>query len=41
MEADNGASVSLTCDVDGNPIPDISWIYEPNDRVSISCGQLF
>lgn len=34
IEADNGASISLICDVVGNPPPDILWIHEPNDKVS-------
>lgn len=33
IEADVDTSVSLQCDVDGNPIPDILWIHEPSDRV--------
>lgn len=33
VEADVDTSVSLQCDVDGNPIPDILWIHEPSDRV--------
>lgn len=33
IEADNGASITLTCDVVGNPSPDILWIHEPNDKV--------
>ncbi|XP_046675352.1 irregular chiasm C-roughest protein isoform X2 [Homalodisca vitripennis] len=33
MQADLGASVTLTCDVDGNPPPDIVWIHEDTDRV--------
>lgn len=34
IEADNGASITITCDVVGNPAPDILWIHEPNDKVS-------
>lgn len=34
VEADNGGSTTLTCDVVGNPSPDILWIHEPNDKVS-------
>lgn len=34
MQADIGASVTLTCDVDGNPPPEIVWIHEDTDRVS-------
>lgn len=33
MEADQGASVTLNCDVDGNPLPDISWIFVDSGRV--------
>lgn len=34
IEADNGASIVLTCDVVGNPPPDILWLHEPHDKVS-------
>ncbi|KAE8737474.1 hypothetical protein FOCC_FOCC017062 [Frankliniella occidentalis] len=27
------ATVTLTCDVDGNPVPEIMWIHEDKDRV--------
>ncbi|XP_075154282.1 kin of irre [Haematobia irritans] len=33
VEADIGASVTLKCDVDGNPPPEIEWINENSDRV--------
>ncbi|XP_067640276.1 irregular chiasm C-roughest protein [Eurosta solidaginis] len=33
IEADSGALVSLSCEVDGNPTPDIVWIQHPSDRV--------
>lgn len=33
VQADLGASVTLSCDVDGNPFPDISWFHEDNSRV--------
>uniref|UniRef100_A0A1I8PJC8 Ig-like domain-containing protein n=1 Tax=Stomoxys calcitrans TaxID=35570 RepID=A0A1I8PJC8_STOCA len=33
VEADLGASVTLRCDVDGNPTPEIEWINENADRV--------
>lgn len=33
VETDLGASVTLSCDVDGNPFPDISWIYVDSGRV--------
>lgn len=32
IEADNGASITLTCDVVGNPPPDILW--STNEKVS-------
>lgn len=32
VEADIGSTVTLNCDVDGNPIPEIVWIYETVDR---------
>lgn len=34
MEADIDATVSLSCDVDGNPTPDIFWVHQANERVS-------
>lgn len=34
IEADNGATIHLVCDVVGNPPADILWIHEPNDKVS-------
>ncbi|KAI8128117.1 Irregular chiasm C-roughest protein [Lucilia cuprina] len=33
MEADIGSLVTLNCEVDGNPTPDIVWIQHPIDRV--------
>jgi hypothetical protein len=33
VDADEGESVTLTCDVDGNPIPEIVWIFDGLDRV--------
>lgn len=33
VESDEGAAVTLTCDVDGNPTPEIVWIYDGLDRV--------
>lgn len=33
VQADLGATVTLTCDVDGNPPADILWIHENTDRV--------
>lgn len=33
MQADLGTSVTLSCDVDGNPPPIIVWIYEPTRAV--------
>uniref|UniRef100_A0A1B6LJR2 Ig-like domain-containing protein n=2 Tax=Graphocephala atropunctata TaxID=36148 RepID=A0A1B6LJR2_9HEMI len=33
VQADVGASVTLTCDVDGNPSPNIVWIHEDSGRV--------
>lgn len=34
VEADIDATVSLSCDVDGNPTPDIFWVHQANERVS-------
>ncbi|XP_039499336.1 irregular chiasm C-roughest protein isoform X1 [Drosophila santomea] len=33
MEADVGSVVSLTCEVDSNPQPEVVWIQHPSDRV--------
>ncbi|RZF42205.1 hypothetical protein LSTR_LSTR004354 [Laodelphax striatellus] len=33
VQAEMGATVTLSCDVDGNPPPEISWIHEDTDRV--------
>ncbi|XP_017009136.2 irregular chiasm C-roughest protein [Drosophila takahashii] len=33
VEADLGATVSMRCEVAGNPTPEIEWISENNDRV--------
>lgn len=33
VEADEGTIVTLTCDVDGNPLPEIVWIFDGLDRV--------
>lgn len=33
VQTEVGASVTLTCDVDGNPPPYITWIHEEMERV--------
>jgi hypothetical protein len=33
VEADIGNQVTLSCDVDGNPPPEIVWIFDPTERV--------
>ncbi|KAK7788833.1 hypothetical protein R5R35_012822 [Gryllus longicercus] len=33
VQADQGTTVTLTCDVDGNPPPDILWIHEDTGKV--------
>lgn len=33
IQADLGSSVTLTCDVDGNPYPDISWYHEDKKKL--------
>lgn len=33
VESDEGARVTLTCDVEANPMPEIVWIYDGSDRV--------
>lgn len=35
IESDIGSIVTLNCEVDGNPTPDIVWIQHPIDRVSL------
>lgn len=34
VQVDLDATVTLVCDVDGNPTPEITWIHEERDRVS-------
>lgn len=36
VEADVGSIVTLTCEVEGNPPPEIVWIYDGLDRVSVN-----
>lgn len=33
IEADEGDTVTLACDVDGNPTPDVEWIFNPSSKV--------
>ncbi|XP_044269269.1 irregular chiasm C-roughest protein-like isoform X2 [Tribolium madens] len=33
VQADLGTSVTLSCDVDGNPLPEISWYDEKHKRI--------
>uniref|UniRef100_A0A182SHI5 Ig-like domain-containing protein n=1 Tax=Anopheles maculatus TaxID=74869 RepID=A0A182SHI5_9DIPT len=33
VEADQDTTVTLGCDIDGNPPPDVLWIHEPSDQV--------
>ncbi|XP_046400034.1 kin of IRRE-like protein 1 isoform X2 [Ischnura elegans] len=33
VEAEEGSTVSMSCDVDGNPPADIVWIHEPTEKV--------
>lgn len=35
VQADLGSAVTLMCDVDGNPTPNIVWIHEDSGRVII------
>lgn len=35
-----GMSVTLACDVDGNPFPDVTWIHEESSRVVSSSPNL-
>lgn len=34
VEADEGDTATLSCDVDGNPTPEIEWIFNPSGKVS-------
>jgi hypothetical protein len=36
VEADIGNSVILSCDVDGNPTPEIIWIFDSTEQVSLN-----
>lgn len=36
-EADLGATVTMRCEVSGNPTPEIEWINENSDQVSVNC----
>ncbi|KAF6215510.1 hypothetical protein GE061_010265 [Apolygus lucorum] len=40
IQADSGSTVTLSCDVDGNPQPDIVWLHEPTDRVAGTSSNL-
>ncbi|XP_011293010.2 irregular chiasm C-roughest protein [Musca domestica] len=40
IESDIGSVVTLNCEVDGNPTPDIVWIQHPIDRVVGSSSNL-
>nr|CAI5836053.1 unnamed protein product [Callosobruchus analis] len=33
VQADHGSSVTMTCDVDGNPFPDVSWHHENSKKI--------
>ncbi|CAH1984755.1 unnamed protein product [Acanthoscelides obtectus] len=33
IQADHGSSVTMTCDVDGNPFPDVSWYHENSKKI--------
>ena len=35
VEADIGNEVILNCDVDGNPAPQITWIFDPTEKVTL------
>ncbi|EAA06355.4 AGAP000217-PA [Anopheles gambiae str. PEST] len=40
VEADPDTTVTLGCDVDGNPAPDVLWIHEPSDQVVSSAANV-
>ncbi|CRK89578.1 CLUMA_CG003242, isoform A [Clunio marinus] len=33
VETDEGNTITLSCDVDGNPTPEIEWIFNPSGKV--------
>lgn len=35
VEADSQEQVTLDCEVDANPVPEIVWVFDPSDRVSL------
>lgn len=41
VEADDQSEVTLRCEVTSNPIPDIVWVFDPIDRVSLKSNCLF
>ncbi|XP_053678604.1 irregular chiasm C-roughest protein-like [Anopheles nili] len=40
VETDPEATITLGCDVDGNPTPDVLWIHEPTDQVVSSAANV-
>ncbi|XP_024083061.1 irregular chiasm C-roughest protein-like isoform X2 [Cimex lectularius] len=40
IQADQGSTITLTCDVDGNPQPDIVWHHESTNRVAGTSANL-
>lgn len=34
IEADSQDEITLACEVDGNPLPEIVWVFDPSDRVN-------
>ncbi|XP_018566968.1 irregular chiasm C-roughest protein-like isoform X1 [Anoplophora glabripennis] len=40
IQADPGSSVTLSCDVDGNPFPDVSWYHEDKKKIVSSSPNL-
>ncbi|KAJ8959341.1 hypothetical protein NQ318_022027 [Aromia moschata] len=40
IQADQGSSVTLSCDVDGNPFPDVSWYHEDKKKIVSSSPNL-
>uniref|UniRef100_A0A182PBZ6 Ig-like domain-containing protein n=1 Tax=Anopheles epiroticus TaxID=199890 RepID=A0A182PBZ6_9DIPT len=40
VEADQDTTITLSCDVDGNPTPEVLWIHEPSDQVVSSAANV-
>lgn len=41
IEADEGEIVTLVCDIDGNPTPNVEWIFNPTGKVRFNVVVVF